>query len=507
MANIKISELLDGEPTRLRSAEVPFEQGGITFRGSSRPNPPEQINVTSQAQLEAEFGSNLEIPDGTSITIVVDEEFELTKPFKLGNNVTFEIYSATERDVITLNGINEPLFQRINPTDRVFRIHIHDMDFITVAGSPILFDLLGVTFNSTVILEKVEFHDFMDLGTLEDFFAYDFRTLFALNPAAGLKIINSQLVSISGFGTQQEFAGNTLTLLSFISNMPSRVTLDNVSTFGHDTGDTLFFLDPNSPAGSNYNIRNCTIDGGDFYQTGTSQSIISVFGDGSGNARFKTSTPHGFSDGQVVVHSGFATSAYNGTHVIKIFDTDEYDVIGVPVGATETGTVDVTSLDSTDVQVLAQNNPMQPDSMFTGDAGLEVFAAPIVSSSLAQNAFEVITSASWAYNNLERFSIGVNNEGQLIANDLSTRRYKVDYSATLEKAGGGSLNIGIVILKNGSIISFNPPHTVNSGLVQISGSDIIELSNTDTIQIAVINYDSTAAVINTSQVNMVINRA
>ena len=109
----------------------------------------------------------------------------------------------------------------------------------------------------------------------------------------------------------------------------------------------------------------------------------------------------------------------------------------------------VSSLYSTDPRVIAEDNPEQRDSMFIAEAGLELFGSEISSASLAQNAFEVITSASWMYAKLERYSIGVNNEGQLVNNDFSKREYDIEYSATIEKQGGGSLNIGIIILRNG----------------------------------------------------------
>ena len=91
MSEIPISGLIDGADVIVRGAQVAFEQNNVTFRGSVRPNPVRQINVMNQAQLEAELGPNLEIPDGEGITIVCDDAFILTKPFKIGLNSFLEI--------------------------------------------------------------------------------------------------------------------------------------------------------------------------------------------------------------------------------------------------------------------------------------------------------------------------------------------------------------------------------------------------------------------------------
>lgn len=503
MTKKSISELDDILATQEPNAVCAIEQNGATFKAPVRPNPVKQVNVTSQAQLETEFGVNIEIPDGARVAIVVDDCFTLSKPIKIGTGTHLEFYGATFPLNVTYTG-SGAMFQNTGvPTIENFVIH--DI-FLIGNGSNTLFDIDAA---GNFLLTQVQAQTFDSLGQIR--FTLGRLIAFSVaNITKGLVVRRPGVFVIRDSGIQN-FVPSGITCISiFDVPNPMNVTIDNFAARALFAGDSMVFLDSNTPNTSAYNVKNSGVIDANLFQLGTDIAINSVADNGSGDARFTTATSHGLIIGRPVVLSGFATSAYNDTFIVTAVDVAETGVtfdVDVAFVATDTGNMNKASLDSADIRVSSRENTGEADSMFTGDAGLELFGSEITSSSLAQDVFEVITSASWAFSNLERFTIGVNNEGQLIVDDLALRRYTISFSGTLEKSGGGSLNIGVVILKNGSIISFNPPHTVNTGKIQISGSDLVELTATDTIQIAVINYDSTAAAIIISQISMVINLA
>jgi len=505
MVDVTIDQLLDGEATRDRTAVGPFNQGGVTFKGSVPPNPPREIHAINQAQLEAELGPGLNIPDGESLKIVIDEAFTLTTGFKIGTGSSLEFTASTPNTVINFTPVGMPMFANTVIANDIFNVTISD---ITIIGNSVnsIFDVKGT---GIVIMRDVNFVGFGDLGTIQVTFS-NFRTCAFQNMTRGLKFVGISAVGITQCTIVQSIAQNA-TFFSFVAGVgPLIVDVDTVRVFSAFAGDSLLFLDPNATPGSVFAVEKSGSGGGDFYQPGITVGVDSV-ADASGAAEFTTGLIHNLVVGRPVVLSGFTEPSYNGTFIVSAVDTPlvgtTFQCEGVAFNINDTGFANPQSLDSTNVKIIAESNQGVPNSMFTGDAGLEIFGAEISSSSLAQDAFEVITSASWAYNNLERFAIGVSNQGQMVAEDMELRRYTINYSATIEKSGGGSTNIGIVLLKNGVEIGFNAPHTVNTGKIQIGTGDIVELTVSDTVQVAVINYDSTAATILISQVSLVINRA
>jgi len=327
---------------------------------------------------------------------------------------------------------------------------------------------------------------------------------------SGLSFIGNPGISVDTTGPNGIGVPPT-TIMSFINESPSAkmdIVFEN-NVYTTDSTHEFLFIDPNSDISSSFKVRDSGIISTvpeSLFQKGVDEAITAVADNGSGKIRC-TSVGHGQINKTFAVLSGFTETSYNKTALITVIDVDTFDAEEIDFVAGDTGNINRTSLDSTSVQVLAEANPEQRESMFIAEAGLELFGSEISSSSLVQNAFEVITSASWLFAKLERFSIGVNNEGQVINNDFSTREYDIEYSATIEKSGGGSLNIGIILLRNGTEeVSFNPPHTVNSGKIQINATDLIELSENDTIQVAVKNYDASSAVIIISQVSLVLSK-
>lgn len=501
MVKKTINELDNIGTNQEPSAVVAIEQNGATFKASVRPNPPEQLNVTSQAQLETAFGIDIEIPDNTTVVIVLDEGFNLSKPIKFGDGCNVEIYGSTPNTILNIIGAFGAVFQNTNPSDVAQELNFHNFKVIGSTGN-ILFDL-KVT--AVVKMRDMEIIDIDDLGILEAG-AIGFDTLFFVDVIKGLIIKNPQIVRLSTTAIQN-FSSPVFTFLSFILENPGTIILDGITAFGFSTGDELLFLDPNAPAGSNFIIEKSSVDGGDLYQQGNTVEISVVADNGSGKIRC-TAVAHGLKDGQIAVLSGFGTeTTYNGTFQITVIDANTFDVEAVTFVATDNGAVDGTSLDSTDVSVLAQNNPMQADSMFTGDAGLEI-AAPITIPITTIGVAVPITDVNWSYNNLERFEEDtvVPNEGRLITKDTSTRRYLITYSATINRSGGGGTNYGIVLLKDGSIVGFNPPRVFTTSITPLTRTEVIELAEDEVIQVAVINYLNTND-IDLYQANVTVNRA
>ncbi len=499
MAKKTIPELDDGTALQTSAAIVAFEQGGQTFFGPVRPNPARRINVRNQAQLEAELGVGLEIADGESLTIALDDAFTLTNPIRLGLNSSLQIFQSTNSAFLTYTGTGA-LFQNTNPANIVGPLTIRNIQ-ITGDGTNSLFDLVG---DNIVEAKDCVFSSFASLGRIENPFIL-FNSVSLVNLVQGLLMVNPSDVSITISNIIQ--VGPTgMTAFTVFTNAVTNSDFNIIRAASFFTGDSLFFFDPNAPTGSIYTVERSSVTAGDFYQVGPDIAINSV-ADNGGIAQFTTAVAHDLVVGKAVVLSGFGVeTTYNGTFIVTAIPTTTTFDVDENFAGDDSGNMNESSLDSTDTLVIATANIGSPDSRFTGDSGLEVFGAEVISSNLVQDAFEVITSASWAFSNLERFIEGVVNTGQLVCDDRTSREYAVSYSATIEKTGPAG-NLGVIILKNGTNVAFNPPHTVNTGKIQITGSDLIELTTGDTLDIAVINYDSTATPIDISQASLVVDLA
>jgi len=454
---------------------------GIT----SSSNAPKLLHVLTQADLETQFGVNIEIPDGESWTIAIDDSFTLTKPFKIGLNSSLELVGSSISLILTYTGTGA-LFQNETFANQIFALTVRQLE---IHGDNTN-DLLNLNLSFNVIFFNTTMEEFDSIGLIETLF-YEFRFTSFHGITGGLIVQKGTSGILVSFNIDQPPASNPFVFLTIIDDgTVSQLTM--ADCFVSDNKAKVLFIDPNVSAGSLFIINNTLGDFDELFNSGVGTVTVTNVVDFAGAARFQTSGSHGLSIDDLILMSGFTEPSYNGLHRVT---------------ATPTGSefmLDGTSLDSTDVPVRAVSNKDSQASMFTGATGLEVFGAEVTTTINTINVPEVVTSASWAFSNLERFSISVNNEGKLASDDPATIRYTVSYSGTIEKVGGGSVDVGIVILKNGVNVSFNAPHTVNTGKIQISASDIIELAPGDTIQIGVINYADTSN-IDVSQLGMVIS--
>lgn len=502
MVEIPISGLLDGDAIVDTHHIKIIEQDLVSYKVTE---PLEQYHIKSQAHLESVLPGRV-IPDGRKITLIFDNSITLTDGIKIGSGAVLEILGASIEVTIDTTGITEELFQHENIVNDIRALIVHDI-FLKGDGTQPLCKLKGT---SRVFMEncRIEGFDGMEL----DFPGVNLGPNFAaVNWKKGIVVKNPGTLTVFKANIRQG-TSEALTFISVITTDSSKVTVKDCPESILFPADTFLFIDPNAPVGTDVQISGCSISDGDFYHTGIPEPVDAV-ADIGGNTQFELIDHGELSIGEYANISGMTTfPSYNGTWKVVSKPGSNSVVLEVPfVGVdTSAGMFTTKSLDSTDLRVLATGNKDQRDSMFTGEAGLEIFGSEISSVSLVTGAISALDSANWDYNKLERFGSGVGLEGELVALDSSTREYRVQYSATIEKSGGGASNIGIILYKNNNPsleVSVNPPHTVNSGKIQISHTEIIELAQDESLQIGVKNYHNNPAIIDTSQAHIVTSKA
>lgn len=501
MTNVSIDELLDIGDSQASDAVAAVHQDGITFKARKRPNPPRQINVTTQAQLESEFGSDIEIPDGQSFLINIDENMTLTKPIKIGLGSAVRIVGAVSSISLTYTGTGA-MFQNTNPANA---IDSFDIRLIRIAGNLTnnAFDLVGGV-NSFFFVNTVQIIQFIDVGFV-DIELVELQSLGMFANIQGLTIKDPAATSINVVVVDQTGLGITdMTAFSFIQSQPTLVILDDVRAINISAGESLVFFDPNAPVGASFVLTNATKTLGNLFQPGI-DIVAPAIGAGAGSSTDFDIDAHGLVVGQTVVLKGFTTfTSYNGTFRVTAVNSVNSVDIGVPFAGSEAGTMSAKSLDNTDVLVSSFNNPMEPDSMFTAESGYEDSGSPVTLITTI-GVPEIIVNTNYGFSNLERFAEGITNEGQIITLDAATRRYSVSYSGSITK-GGSSAIMGVVLLKNGVLAGFNPPMSPDVNAVQSSGINIIELTGNDTLQVGVVNYSSLDS-LQVTHVDLVVNRA
>jgi hypothetical protein len=482
----------------------------------TRPNllsslsPPRQVNVLDQGDLEAAFGTEIIIPDGKNMTVVFDDSLELTKPILIGENASLEVYASTRRTDVHYSTPGS-LFQNEDPAKPMSSLTVRDC-ILRGNGTNSIFDVktdaLSPTASALLDIRAVQMVTWGSLGTVE----FPFCKIVDMLPfnivTKGLVIKNPRIVDMeASFISQFPPTSSTMTYLSFILGQAASISINKVVNSASFPVEKFLFLDPNAPAGSSFVVKQSnSLAGGEFYQSGSDVNVVDVLSNG-GQAEFAATIPANIDVGTPVVLKGFTEPTYNGTHIITTTNFISTFEVGIPFTASDTGILNASSLDGTDIRVTAEGNPGNPDSMFTAEASLEL-GAPFTVTINFQDVPEVITNAGWVYNKLERFEedTGTPNEGRVITKGKSTRKYSVTYSGTIKKSGGGT-NIGVVLLRDGTNISVNPPRIFegNSAL-PISRTEIVELGEGEIPQVAVVNYSGSAN-IEVFQINMAINRA
>lgn len=444
-----IPTLTDGKFTILSSAQIAFEQGGSVFRGTVRPNPLRQINVQLNSQLVNELGGNLEIPDGVQLTIVIDNSFTINTPIKLGIDSGLEIYGSTTQTNLAYLGAGG-IFQNLNPGNQARQLSIHSLGLVGDINNT---DLFNIKLTGILALDSLVLQNFKSLGTIE-VQKPDFRSIDARNIKQGLTIKNPNTVLINDFFVRPVLSSG-FTLFSFIIKSSNVIISLNqiVPGTGFNEGSSLFFLDPNMPSGGSFNITESrNLPPGDFYQLGSEIVISSVADNGSGKVRFTAASVHGLVVGKALVLDAFSESTYNGTFIVTaVPTTTTFDVEEITFNVDDTGTMNTSSLDSTDVQVQANSNPGLADSMFLVEARttgtIEVVSilntlVPIVDITPIAGDFEADPGT-------ERFTVDTTT-GIVTYIGLQPILALISYELNAEKTTGSDQNLNISLHINGT---------------------------------------------------------
>jgi len=444
---IEIANLLDGENIRSVNDVIAFQQGSTTFKGSVRPYPPRQIIALNQAQLEAELGTDLEIPDSTALTIVIDDSFALTKPFKIGLDTTLELRGSTVNTTLTYTGPGG-LFQNTNPANDINTLNLSDIIIVGI-GTNSVFDIIAST---TIFVKDSIFLIFDSVGTL-DCPVNIFDTCSFQGFTKGLIFKNSSNVSITTVSVVQ-FAPTGLTAFTIQAGVgiPVNVDMDIVVGASFFAGDSLVFFDPNSVAGSLYTIEKSFVVAGDLYQQGTDIAIDSVADNGSGDARFTTATPHGLVVGKPVVISDFITNTdYNGTLIVTAIPTTTTFDVDILFGTDEAvGKMNAASLDQESPLVRARDNTFSPDSQSQAEART---GATLEVDGAAGGDFPIVditpAPGDWIEDpNTEEFSIDTST-GLITYNGTKDRTFLIEYQLTAVPTSGGAQVINFDLHVNG----------------------------------------------------------
>jgi hypothetical protein len=483
--NVTIDDLVDIGNTQQDDALAAVQQNGITFKARERPNPPRQKNITSQAQLEQLFGVNIEIPDGESWLISVDESFTLTKPIKLGLGSSLRIVGTVANVNITYSGPDlEGMFQNTNPANLIDSFDMRLIGVISDTNANNLFDLRGTSF---FFINTAQITDFADIGTVE-MPLIEIQSLGMISNSNGFKIINPTALSIRVVVVNQSAFSTQLTAFSFIQANPTLVILDDIRGLGFSVDDSLIFFDPNAPTGAAFVTTNATKDAGSLFQPGadiaaTANAASSPI---SGGTQFNI-TGHNLTQNQIVVLKGFTGfPAYNGT--FKVLSTNGANSVDIDVpfvGVDATGDMSAKSLDSKDPLVSAFNNPGEPDSMSHAEARSN--GTLVVTG--AQNTrvpVEDITpvSGDWIQDlSTERFTVDPIT-GIATYNGTEDKTLLIQYQLTAMPNSGGAqvLNFDISINLVQQIKSLITINTATTDIGQYIGG-LFVLSPGDTVQL------------------------
>ena len=178
-----------------------------------------------------------------------------------------------------------------------------------------------------------------------------------------------------------------------------------------------------------------------------------------------------------------------------VTNADELLFQGSPDNGVATNYFDLGGLDQTNPQVIAKNNGDREDSMSSAQVGFTNVATPIIVTIATQDIPIIIGGSQFTSNNLERATATA--AGQITNTTKRTQKYQITFSGLIEKTGGGSTDIGLLLIKNGNLTladTFNIPHSVNTGIIQISATRSFEIAENDTIDIAVVNFSGTGTI-------------
>lgn len=220
--------------------------------------------------------------------------------------------------------------------------------------------------------------------------------------------------------------------------------------------------------------------------------IESVADGGEGFAEFTCANNHGLQVNDIVVLTDFLVeTSYNGTFIVTVVDTNKiFDVAEIFV-ATDTGTLNTKSLDSTDIKVEAHDNPGFKDSMSVADARSSSSTTIVVDNSGGTGVFNPIQNTPTVANDFtadpttERFTIDTST-GLITYTGLDPLTVDYSYQLDVQQSTGTSQDLTISVFQNGieqtkTNVEFSTPASIifstlsNAGFLEVVTGDTIQL--------------------------------
>jgi len=485
MVDKTISELPDGSATQLTTAVCAIEQDGTTFKTSVRPNPVDQIHVTSETQLTSALGGSLIIPAGVTTTVFFDDSFSIASPILIGAAATVEFISDQASTNIVWTGTGA-LFQLESTAAAIFRIT--NLNLIG-DGTNDLFDLSVI---STFSLNELVLSNFLSLGTIDGTTLLSRLTM--ANCTRGLVIKNYAGSNVDSVVGANITTSANITWLSFIGGTGD-VGAQNLNIV-NATGATnnMLFFDPNGTG--SFQVNTTGITNANLFQAGTDIAITLVADNGSGDARF-TAVAHGIEVGKAVILSGFAVSTtYNGTFVVTAQTTNTFDV-DVTFTATDIGSVTEQSLTETSLNVIAQNNEGVKDSLSAAETDSTTAILVDIISQGAFVAIQKVTPISGDFDEdpaTERFSVDIST-GIITYDGVAPLTAIISFQCRAVKVSGGDPDVTVSLFQNGvksdkTDITVTAP--VDPGGLAIYTGGLFSIVNGDIFGLRIANISGTS---------------
>jgi len=445
MVNVTFGELLEEQIQN--DSIIPFENdAGLTKRDTAielslLSLAPNLLLVSSQADLEAEFGPDIIIPAGESWTVLVLNSFTLSKPYKGGSGSVLEIRGGSVNLTTTYDGTGA-LFQLETVGIPMANLILESTNF---AGDNTN-DIWDIEVSEAIVINGgVLFSNFAKIGTWKGSF-FNINSAGFINISAGLILDDMAGGNFNGFSLNQTASTPPVTLITVLSpTKPTQIIANGL--FSSDTNSSMLFLDPNSPIGSKATVTDLTGFYANVFRQGTDIAVTdaSLGPSGVGFTEFGA-VGHPYIVGQAVVNSGFSDSNYNGTFIITSIATDLYEV-ETPFGATGTGTVTEKSLDQTDVKVIGANNTDTPDSKSQSESltATTIDLVPIISTFVPLED-DTPTPGDFIQDPAtEEFTVDTST-GVVTYNGLITRDAEINYSCNVTKSSGGGTSTATISL-------------------------------------------------------------
>jgi len=311
--------------------------------------------------------------------------------------------------------------------------------------------------------------------TEADVFAYDLGTDWDISSA----VYNGEFFPVAQDGSPQSVDFRDDGEKMFVSGQANdRIFAYDLSA-AWDASSASYNGEFFNPVNEENNMRDVVFktDGSDMFVLGMEKMEVIAY---SLSAAFSL-TEH-----RTVEITGSGVGAYDqpGLEVLNVADP-VFDITVPFVSNPATGAYVGSSLDQTDITVLAENNAALPDSRSTGEVNL---AVPVIAVAGSNDDFVEIGGSDWTATNLEEFT--ATTAGVLTYIGLNPASFIALATATLEKTGGSSANLAQRIAVNGNTLASSQGATQNSTPTQVTSTAIVELRPGDNVFSFVHNIDT-----------------